>query len=99
MRNELQNILYDEVKGICPYCEKQMTKSWERDVYVELPEGGMKYIPITKEEWRDFMEIDHIDGNHKNNVFDNLIGCCKLCNIRKSNKKIGFTKQDLLLKK
>ena len=57
----------------------------------------MIHVPITKEEYRHFMEIDHIDGVHKNNVFDNLIAACKLCNIRKSNKKIQKNKQELLL--
>ena len=93
---KLQDILYEEVGGTCPYCKREMTKSWEREVYV-LTEDGMVHVPIPKEEWHSFMEIDHVDGNHKNNVFDNLIGACKLCNIRKSNKKIGRDKEELLL--
>lgn len=94
MKNK-QNILWNEVKGICPYCGKKMMKIWEREVYID-DGNSLVYNPMTKQEWQDSMEIDHINGNKTHNDFGNLIGCCKLCNIRKGNKNLGYKKENLV---
>jgi hypothetical protein len=46
--------------------------------------------PVDPKEWKDYqssLDLDHLDGDHMNNVPDNVKTYCKLCHMRKGDEQ------------
>lgn len=83
-------------KSECSSCQTARKKGKVREGitihkknYCENIDGHLGFkCPIpSKESWNGFYEsldLDHIDGNHENNIIDNVKTYCKLCHGRKS---------------
>lgn len=48
--------------------------------------GKIPTCPITKKGMSKYLDIDHVDGNKKNNNDDNLRLLCRSCNVSESNR-------------
>ena len=59
--------------------------------YCENIDGRLGFhCPVHSSEWDFFQEsldMDHLDGNHFNNVPENVDTYCKLCHFRKSKEE------------
>ena len=43
----------------------------------------------------DIYDMDHLDGDHHNNIPSNLITICKICHARKGKEKGDFNSQKI----
>jgi len=66
-----------------------MSKSKIRKLVWDKTEGKCWYCGKQTNPWRDFC-IDHIipKTNGGNDEHSNLVPCCRICNVRKSNRTI-----------
>ena len=62
-----------------------------KKIYCENIDGRLGFkCPVHPSEWDFFQEsldMDHLDGNHFNNVPENVDTYCKLCHFRKSKEE------------
>ena len=84
---QLREYLFNEVNGRCPFCKKEMLPS--RIVYSD--------VKVNKEN--RLMHICHLYSKSKGgtNNINNLIGCCRKCNVEMGDKIITETKNYLVV--
>lgn len=86
---------YWSFKSECSACASARKKGITRPgvtqhkkSYCENHDGHLGWTcPVPKDSWNGFensLDLDHLDGNHYNNVPDNVNTYCKLCHGRKS---------------
>tara|TARA_R110002020_G_scaffold365469_1_gene577665 strand:+ start:113 stop:538 length:426 start_codon:yes stop_codon:yes gene_type:complete len=86
---------YWSFKSECSRCTNARKKektilgvTIHKKIYCENHDGQLGFdCPVPKDGWIGFqnsLDLDHLDGNHYNNVPDNVKTFCKLCHGRKS---------------
>jgi hypothetical protein len=82
-KSECSSCAYFRKKGLVKPGVKQHKKA-----YCENYDGHLGFLcPVPKENWKGFessLDLDHLDGNHYNNVIENVKTYCKLCHGKKS---------------
>lgn len=83
------------MKSECSACATARKKGVQRDgvtqhkkTYCENYDGHLGFLcPVSHDKWEGFessLDLDHLDGNHYNNIPENVKTYCKLCHGRKS---------------
>lgn len=79
-------------------CQTCITYRWKgknrpgitahKKLYCENIDGRLGFTcPVNLSDWGNYLnclDLDHIDGDHDNNVVDNVVTICKMCHGRKS---------------
>ena len=83
-------------KSECSSCSNRRIKTGvmlegvtqHKKTYCENVDGQLGFsCPVPRDNWKGFfnsLDLDHIDGDHYNNVPENVKTFCKLCHGRKS---------------
>jgi len=88
---------YHSIKSECSRCSGARKKgrtisgvTMHKKIFCENVDGHLGFpCPIKKEEmihYPESLELDHLDGNHYNNVPENVKTYCSLCHNRKSKE-------------
>jgi len=69
--------------------------TFHKKKYCENKDGILGFIcPMDKERYNEFpndiYHLDHLDGNHYNNLLDNLKTFCSICHTRKGKENGDF---------
>lgn len=86
---------YWSFKSECSGCTNARKKRIERPgitihkkTYCENHDGHLGFdCPVPHDKWKGFessLDLDHLDGDHYNNIPENVRTYCKLCHGRKS---------------
>jgi len=93
------------LKTECGRCSSARIKGKElpgivfhKKIYCENKDGRLGFKcpmdPNCYSEFpRDCYDMDHLDGDHHNNIPDNLITICKVCHARKGKENGDFNSQ------
>jgi 5-methylcytosine-specific restriction endonuclease McrA len=81
-----------EIRSVCHHCHQASYSNIElkagvinvKKNYCENEDGRLGFPCRSIIHNTGMLELDHIDGNHFNNIPENIMTLCKICHARKS---------------